>query len=65
MTTRFTIALRICVNCQRQFGVSLWPWSGATWTRTHGICRPCRAQLSRAPADEPASQKAPAAPSAL
>jgi len=64
MTTRFTIALRICVNCQREFGVSLWPWSGATWTRTHGICHSCRTQPGRTSADEPASRKAPTSPPA-
>ena len=63
MTTRFTIALRVCVNCQHQFGVAFWPWSGAAWTRTHGICRSCRVQAGPVSTDKAASQHSPTSPS--
>lgn len=46
MSHRFTVALRTCLNCQRTFGMSLWPWSGARFQRTHGLCRGCHRQLT-------------------
>lgn len=52
MTRRFTVAVRVCVNCQRTFGVSLWRWSGSRWTLTHGLCRPCHERLAAAFDDE-------------
>ena len=48
MTRRFTLALRVCLNCQRTFGLALWPWSGAHWKRTHGLCQPCHKRLAAA-----------------
>jgi hypothetical protein len=55
MTRRFTVALRVCLSCRRPFGVGLWPWSGAHWTRTHGLCRPCHERLEASFEDEPAA----------
>ncbi len=52
MSHRFTIALRICVNCRSPFGLGLWPWSGERVTRTHGLCRSCFEQLDAEFAEE-------------
>ncbi|MBW2269851.1 MAG: hypothetical protein JRH16_14860 [Deltaproteobacteria bacterium] len=52
MSHRFTVALRVCLNCQQAFGVGLWPWSGAPWKRTHGLCQRCHTQLTAALDDE-------------
>jgi|ETNmetMinimDraft_25_1059894.scaffolds.fasta_scaffold28826_3 hypothetical protein len=52
MSQRYTIALRVCVSCRRQFGVGIWPWSGSAWMRTHGFCRRCTPQLDPRPPSE-------------
>lgn len=52
MTRRFTVALRVCQNCERPFGLGFWPWSGSHWTRTHGLCASCHAQLQASFVDE-------------
>lgn len=52
MSRRFTVALRVCVNCRSPFGLGLWPWSGARFTRTHGLCRGCFEHLNAAFDDE-------------
>ncbi|MDJ0848372.1 MAG: hypothetical protein QNK04_08350 [Myxococcota bacterium] len=64
MSHRFTIALRICVNCRSPFGLGLWPWSGERFTRTHGLCRGCFEQLDAAFADErpPRSERSEPSP---
>lgn len=59
--SRFTVALRTCVNCQRVFGVGLWPWSGAAWKRTHGLCQGCGSELVAAFDDERPAVRAPEA----
>ena len=59
MSRRFTVAVRVCLNCQRNFGVALWPWSGAHWTLTHGLCRPCHARLEAAFDDERPADRSP------
>jgi ribosomal protein L37E len=48
MSRRFTVALRICVSCGSSFGLSLWPWNGERYTRTHGLCRRCFERLETA-----------------
>ena len=59
MSRRFTVALRVCLNCQRHFGMALWPWSGAHWTRTHGLCQPCHTKLEAAIDDERPVERTP------
>ena len=48
MPRSFTVALSICLDCQRAFGVNLWPWSGEHWKQTHGLCGSCRTRLAAA-----------------
>jgi hypothetical protein len=64
MSRPFTVALRICVSCGTSFGLSLWPWSGERFTRTHGLCRRCFERLD-ASFDEERTRRArpPLAPS--
>lgn len=52
MSRQFTVALRVCLDCQRTFGVQLWPWSGRQFTRTHGLCTTCHRRLADAMEDE-------------
>ncbi len=52
MNRRFTVALRVCIDCGSAFGLALWPWSGERFTRTHGLCRGCFARLDAAFDDE-------------
>jgi hypothetical protein len=59
MSRRYTVAVSVCLNCQRNFGVALWPWSGASLTRTHGLCRPCGARLEAAFDDERPAERFP------
>jgi hypothetical protein len=59
MTPPFTVALSVCQNCERSFGMGLWPWNGAHWTRTHGLCTPCHAELRAAMDDERPAQRTP------
>ncbi len=58
MSRRFTFALQTCLNCQHTFGVGLWPWSGEVWKRTHGLCKPCRAELAASFDDERPADRA-------
>lgn len=48
MIGRSTLVLRICIECGRSLGLGVWPWSGALFTRTHGLCRGCFERLDAA-----------------
>ncbi|MGI9590553.1 MAG: hypothetical protein ACR2P8_04230 [Myxococcota bacterium] len=43
-----TIVLRKCLNCEGTIGIGVWPWSGQRFTVSHGLCRPCFAELEEA-----------------
>lgn len=59
MNRRFTVALRVCVDCHSPFGVGIWPWSGERFTRTHGLCRSCFERLDAAFDDERPVKQSP------
>lgn len=57
---RKTVVLRKCLNCSGTLGIGIWPWSGVSFTVSHGLCDACFLELEAAAAAEPEPEQMPA-----